>query len=108
MRRLQRRANVVGVLAVVVGKVHEAVALERTVDGLFGCVSWQHLVVGAKAIASGVWVGEHASLEHYSFHYVSLSVDQIGWKLMDAHLGRQMAPIPVPCSMARTQLVRYP
>lgn len=74
VRRLQRGANVVGVFAVVVGDVHETVTLERTVDGLFGCVGWQHLVVGAETVAGGVWVGEHASLEHYSLHLVSLFV----------------------------------
>ena len=106
--RLNRRANVVGILAVVVGEVHEAVALERTVDGLFGCVGWQHLVIGAETVAGSVWVGEHASLEHYLFHSVSLSTGLIGRKLIDAHWGRQMAPIPAPYWMARMQIVRYP
>lgn len=72
MRRPQRGANVVGIVAIVAGEVHEAVALEGTVDGLFGCVGRQHLVVCTNAVASGIWVGEHASLEHYSILLVFL------------------------------------
>lgn len=78
VRRLQRGTNVVGVLAVVVGEVHKTVALERAVDGLFGCVGRQHLVVGADAIAGGVWVGERASLEHYLFVLVFPFIKSVG------------------------------
>lgn len=61
---LQRRSDVVRIRAVVVGEIHLAVTLERTVDGGFGRVSRKLLIVGSKAITGRIGVGKHASLKH--------------------------------------------
>ncbi len=63
--RLEQRVDVVGVVAIVARKVHEAVALEGAVDGRDGVVGGQHLVVGAQTVAGRVGVGEHARLQHW-------------------------------------------
>jgi hypothetical protein len=63
-RRLDARAHVIRILAVVLREVHEAVALVGRVDGGLGGVRGEHLVVCADAVAGGVGVGEHPALKH--------------------------------------------
>lgn len=63
--RLERRADVVRVTAVVIVDSHLAVALEWAVYRRFGCVCSELLVVNAETVTSRVGVREESGLKDW-------------------------------------------
>ena len=62
--RLELSSNVVGILAIVFGEIHETVAFDGTVHLAPWRVSRQKLIVHPEPVSRGIGVRKHSGLEH--------------------------------------------